>query len=86
MSDKWMNIGYDDDQLKPYQDKSFDDKDQARLGWFAVGSKRAPFFVFQFFASVFIVFVGGRARAETCVSACGLTRNGDLFIEIAALR
>lgn len=32
MMDKWMNIGYDDDPLKPYVDSAFDDKDNSRLG------------------------------------------------------
>nr|CAB3263651.1 MAP/microtubule affinity-regulating kinase 3 [Phallusia mammillata] len=31
MLDKWMNIGHDDDPLKPFVDSPFDDKDNSRL-------------------------------------------------------
>ena len=31
MQDKWMNIGYDDDPLKPYKEQSFNDRDEIRL-------------------------------------------------------
>jgi len=32
MKDKWMNIGYEDDELKPYQEPSRDCIDPVRIG------------------------------------------------------
>jgi len=32
MKDKWMNIGYEDDELKPYQEPSRDCTDPVRIG------------------------------------------------------
>jgi len=32
MKDKWMNIGYEDDELKPYQEPSKDCTDPVRVG------------------------------------------------------
>jgi len=32
MKDKWMNIGYEDDELKPYQEPSKDCTDPVRIG------------------------------------------------------
>lgn len=32
MKDKWMNMGYEDDELKPYIEPMADLKDQKRIG------------------------------------------------------
>jgi hypothetical protein len=32
MKDKWMNIGYEDDELKPYVEPPKDSNDPARIG------------------------------------------------------
>jgi len=32
MKDKWMNVGYEDDELKPYQEPSKDCTDPVRIG------------------------------------------------------
>jgi len=32
MKDKWMNIGYEDDDLKPYVEPSPDNNDPIRIG------------------------------------------------------
>ena len=32
MKDKWMNVGYEDDELKPYQEPSKDYTDPVRVG------------------------------------------------------
>lgn len=32
MKDKWMNIGYEDDELKPYQEPPPDLSDISRIG------------------------------------------------------
>ena len=34
MQDKWMNIGYDDDCLKPYCEPTFADNEESRLRMF----------------------------------------------------
>jgi len=34
MKDKWMNVGYEDDELKPYQEPSKDCTDPVRIGLF----------------------------------------------------
>ena len=31
MNDKWMNIGYEDDELRPYSEPSVDINDQGRI-------------------------------------------------------
>jgi len=36
MQDKWMNIGYDDDFLKPYTEPQFTDNEEARLRKFVI--------------------------------------------------
>lgn len=32
MSDKWMNLGYDNQDLKPYSEPTPDFKDERRIG------------------------------------------------------
>lgn len=32
MSDKWMNLGYDSQELKPYSEPTPDFKDERRIG------------------------------------------------------
>ena len=32
MSDKWMNLGYDNQELKPYSEPTPDFKDERRIG------------------------------------------------------
>lgn len=34
MKDKWMNLGYEEDELKPYIEPSLDFKEQKRIGTF----------------------------------------------------
>jgi hypothetical protein len=43
MKDKWMNIGYEDDELKPYVEPPPDINDPVRIGNVNVFQPRRPF-------------------------------------------
>ncbi len=41
MKDKWMNLGYEDDELKPYVEPELDFKELKRIGtWLMENQKR----------------------------------------------
>lgn len=44
MKDKWMNVGYEDDELKPYVEPEPDFKDHKRIGRFGIMRGAVHFF------------------------------------------
>lgn len=53
MRDKWMNIGYEDDDLKPYIEPSADNSDHIRIGNNRVGAFLCHFFTYSHMKSTF---------------------------------
>ena len=59
MKDKWMNIGFEEDELKPYNEPLPDLNDQMRIGEFVLTISKPLFFIFIIlFSTIEIVEAG----------------------------